>query len=98
MTIGRHLPAGGIHGVQAHARRRPRRSTRHVAPVNCWAAFMASSVKRLMNVPSDEQPTAKQTLVTLRPENRFSAPNCSTKARLLGNVFTRHRAGRRRIT
>jgi hypothetical protein len=30
-------------------------------------------VKRLLKVPSDEQPTAKQTSVTLRPPRRSSA-------------------------
>ena len=32
-----------------------------------------SSVKRLLKVPSDEQPTAKQTSVTLRSPRRSSA-------------------------
>ena len=33
----------------------------------------ASSVKRVLKVPSDEQPTAKQTSVTLRSPRRSSA-------------------------
>jgi hypothetical protein len=32
-----------------------------------------SSVKRVLKVPSDEQPTAKQTSVTLRSPRRSSA-------------------------
>jgi hypothetical protein len=32
-----------------------------------------SSVKRLLNVPSDEQPTSKHTSVTLRSPRRSSA-------------------------
>ncbi|MDT5389119.1 MAG: hypothetical protein QOE04_2760 [Mycobacterium sp.] len=32
-----------------------------------------NSVKRVLNVPSDEQPTAKQTSVTLRSPRRSSA-------------------------
>jgi hypothetical protein len=51
-----------------------------------WAAHRRNSVKRVLKVPSDEQPTPKQTSVTLRsraarairrsPECVVDSPSC----------------------
>ena len=48
-----------------------------VAGVPCWryalGGMPTSSVNRVLKVPSDEQPTAKQTSVTLRSPRRSRA-------------------------